>query len=222
MSGGGPQNPSRPGIARLRGVQIRELAIPDAWEFTPTQHRDDRGVFLEYYRFEQLEEKVGHALSLRQANTSVSVKGVARGIHYALVPPGQAKYVTATRGAFIDYIIDLRVGSPTFGTWDSVVIDDVDRRAVYLAEGLGHAIVSLTDQSTVSYLVSEVFNPTRELGINVLDPDIALVFPPEAGELLLSPKDTEAPGLQEALAAGLLPTWQQSKDLYASLSTPDR
>ena len=203
-------------------MQIRELSIPDAWEFTPTQHRDDRGVFLEYYRFEQLEQTVGHPLSLRQGNTSVSVKGVARGIHYALVPPGQAKYVTATRGAFIDFVIDLRVGSPTFGTWDSVVLDDVDRRAVYLAEGLGHAIVSLTDQSTVSYLVSEVFNPTRELGINVLDPDIALVFPPEAGELLLSPKDTEAPGLQEALAAGLLPTWQESRDLYASLSTTDR
>ncbi|CAN5320411.1 dTDP-4-dehydrorhamnose 3,5-epimerase [soil metagenome] len=202
-------------------MQIRELAIPDAWEFTPTQHRDDRGVFLEYYRFEQLEEKVGHALTLRQANTSVSVRGVARGIHYALVPPGQAKYVTATRGAFVDFIIDLRVGSPTFGTWDSVLIDDVDRRAVYLAEGLGHAIVSLTDQATVSYLVSEVFNPVRELGINVLDPDICLVFPPEAGELLLSPKDTDAPGLQEALAAGLLPTWQESKDLYASLSTTD-
>ena len=203
-------------------MQIRELSIPDAWEFTPTQHRDDRGVFLEYYRFEQLEQTVGHPLSLRQGNTSVSVKGVARGIHYALVPPGQAKYVTATRGAFIDFVIDLRVGSPTFGTWDSVVLDDVDRRAVYLAEGLGHAIVSLTDQSTVSYLVSEVFNPQRELGINVLDPDIALVFPPEAGELLLSPKDTEAPGLQEALAAGLLPTWQESRDLYASLSTTDR
>ena len=201
-------------------MQIRELAIPDAWEFTPTQHRDDRGVFLEYYRFEQLEETVGHPLNLRQANTSVSVRGVARGIHYALVPPGQAKYVTATRGAFIDFIIDLRVGSPTFGTWDSVLIDDVDRRAVYLAEGLGHAIVSLTDQSTVSYLVSEVFNPTRELGINVLDAYIGLVFPPEAGELLLSPKDTEAPGLQEALAAGLLPTWQESKELYASLSHP--
>ena len=203
-------------------MQIRELAIPDAWEFTPTQHRDDRGVFLEYYRFEQLEEKIGHALTLRQGNTSVSVKGVARGIHYALVPPGQAKYVTATRGAFIDYIIDLRVGSPTFGTWDSVVIDDVDRRAVYLAEGLGHAIVSLTDQSTVSYLVSEVFNPTRELGINVLDPEIGLVFPPEIGEPLLSPKDLEAPSLAEALASGILPTWQESRDYYASLTDPRR
>jgi dTDP-4-dehydrorhamnose 3,5-epimerase len=203
-------------------VQIRELAIPDAWEFTPKQHADSRGVFFEFYRFEKLEELTGHPLDLRQGNMSVSAKGVVRGIHYALVPPGQAKYVTAPRGAFIDYIIDLRVGSPTFGTWDSVVIDDVDRKAVYLSEGLGHAIVSLTDQATVSYLVSEVFNPTRELGINVLDPEIGLVFPPEIGEPLLSPKDLEAPSLAEALASGLLPSWQESRDHYASLTDPRR
>ena len=195
-------------------MQIRELAIPDAWEFTPKQHGDARGVFFEFYRFEKLEELTGHPLDLRQGNMSVSAKGVVRGIHYALVPPGQAKYVTAPRGAFIDYIIDLRVGSPTFGTWDSVIIDDVDRKAVYLSEGLGHAIVSLTDNATVSYLVSEVFNPTRELGINVLDPEI--------GEPLLSPKDLEAPSLAEALASGILPTWQESRDYYASLTDPRR
>ena len=199
-------------------MQIRELAIPDAWEFTPTQHRDDRGVFFEFYRFEKLEEAAGHPLTLRQGNVSVSSKGVARGIHYALVPPGQAKYVSAPRGAFIDYVIDLRVGSPTFGSWDSVIIDDVDRRAVYLSEGLGHAIVSLTDDATVSYLVSEVFNPVRELGIDVLDPDIGLVFPSEIGEPLLSPKDTSAPSLAEAIASGLLPTWQQSRDKYRSFT----
>ena len=203
-------------------MQIRELAIPDAWEFTPKQHGDSRGVFFEFYRFEKLEELAGHPLDMRQGNMSVSAKGVVRGIHYALVPPGQAKYVTAPRGAFIDYIIDLRVGSPTFGTWDSVIIDDVDRKAVYLSEGLGHAIVSLTDNATVSYLVSEVFNPTRELGINVLDPEIGLVFPPEIGEPLLSPKDLEAPSLDVALASGLLPTWQESRDHYASLSEPRR
>ena len=203
-------------------MQIRELAVPDAWEFTPKQHGDDRGVFFESYRFEALQEVAGHPLNLRQGNMSVSAKGVVRGIHYALVPPGQAKYVMAPRGAFIDYIIDLRVGSPAFGTWDSVIIDDVDRRAVYLSEGLGHAIVSLTDNATVSYLVSEVFNPTRELGINVLDPEIGLVFPPEIGEPLLSPKDLQAPSLAEALASGLLPTWQESRDYYASLNDPRR
>lgn len=198
-------------------MKSRELSISGAVEFTPVVHGDDRGSFLEYYRYEVLRESVGHELALRQANMSVSRRGVVRGIHYALVPPGQAKYVTAVRGAFIDYVIDLRVGSPTFGQWESVIIDETDRRAVYLSEGLGHAIVALSDDSTVSYLVSEVFNPVRELGINVLDPDVDLRFPDDIGELLLSPKDTEAPSLQQALAAGALPTIQECRDRYDSL-----
>ena len=198
-------------------MQIRELSIPDSYEITPKQHADDRGVFLEWYRFDRLEETVGHRLDLRQANTSVSRRGSVRGIHFADIPPGQAKYVTATHGAVLDYVIDIRVGSPTFGQWDSVLLDDTDRRAIYLAEGLGHCFVALTDDATVSYLVTDVYNPGREHGINPLDPDIALRFPEEAGEPLLSPKDTDAPSLAEAAASGLLPTWEDARAFYASL-----
>jgi dTDP-4-dehydrorhamnose 3,5-epimerase len=141
-----------------------------------------------------------------------------RGIHYALVPPGQAKYVTAVSGAMLDYVIDLRVGSPTFATWESVRLDDVDRRAVYLAEGLGHCFVALTDDAVVSYLVSEVYNPQRELGISPTDPDIGLVFPDEAGEPLLSPKDLAAPSLQQAIDEGLLPSYEDCVAYEASLT----
>ena len=101
-------------------------------------------------------------------------------------------------------------------------LDDIERRAVYLAEGLGHAFVALTEGAVVSYLVSEVYNPTAEHGVTPLDPEIGLVFPDEAGEPLLSPKDLEAPTLAAAKAAGLLPTWAASKDLYRSLSTGER
>ncbi|TBN55943.1 dTDP-4-keto-6-deoxy-D-glucose epimerase [Glaciihabitans arcticus] len=198
-------------------MQIRELSIPDAFEITPIQRADDRGIFLEWYRFDRLEEQVGHPLTLRQANTSVSRKGVVRGIHFADVPLGQAKYVTAPHGAVLDYIIDVRVGSPTFGQWDSVLLDDVDRKAVYLAEGLGHCFVALTEGATVSYLVSDVYSPTREHGINPLDPDVNLVFPEAAGEPLLSPKDLEAPSLAEAQASGLLPQYSDVTAFYDTL-----
>jgi dTDP-4-dehydrorhamnose 3,5-epimerase len=198
-------------------VQIRELSIPDSYEITPEQHADDRGVFLEWYRFDRLQETVGHSLDLRQGNTSVSKRGSVRGIHFADIPPSQAKYVTAPYGAVLDFVIDIRVGSPTFGKWDSVLLDDKDRRAIYVAEGLGHCFVALTDNAIVSYLVSDVYNPTAEHGINPLDEDIALAFPAEAGELLLSPKDTDAPGLAEAAAAGLLPTWDAARAFYATL-----
>lgn len=199
-------------------MTIRELSVPDAYEITPRQFGDERGVFLEWYRFDALEEAIGHRFEIVQANTSVSKRGSVRGIHFADVPPSQAKYVTATHGAVLDYIIDIRVGSPTFGTWDSVLLDDVDRRAVYISEGLGHCFVALTEGATVSYLVSSTFNPGREHGINPLDPEIGLVFPPEAGELLLSAKDTDAPTLAEAAASGLLATWQDARGYYDSLS----
>jgi dTDP-4-dehydrorhamnose 3,5-epimerase len=193
--------------------------VPDSYEITPIQRADDRGVFLEWYRFDLLEEVIGHPLDLRQANTSVSKRGTVRGIHFADIPRGQAKYVTATYGAVLDFVIDIRVGSPTFGKWDSVLLDDKDRKAIYLSEGLGHMFVALTENATVSYLVSDTYNPGKEHGINPLDPEIGLVFPEEAGELLLSPKDTEAPSLAEAAASGLLPTFDAARQFYASLNT---
>ena len=202
-------------------MQIRELKIPDSYEITPKQFGDDRGVFLEWYRFDALADAVGHSVDLRQANTSVSRRGVVRGIHFADVPLGQAKYVTATHGAVLDYVVDIRVGSPTYGQWDSVLLDDVDRRAIYIAEGLGHAFVALTDDATVSYLVTDTFKAEREHGIDPLDDDIGLVFPPEAGVALLSPKDTAAPTLAEAASAGLLPTWDDMRSYYSSLDAKE-
>ena len=199
-------------------MQIRELSIPGAWEITPIQRADDRGVFLEWYRFDLLSEAIGHPLDLRQANTSVSKRGVVRGIHFADVPRGQAKYVTVTHGAVLDFAVDIRVGSPTFGQWDSVRLDTVDRRAIYLAEGLGHAFVALTEDAAVSYLVSDTYNAPAEHGVDPLDADIALLFPDEAGVPLLSPKDTSAPTLAEAAASGLLPTWDAMNDYYRQLN----
>ena len=198
-------------------MQIRELSIPDSYEITPILRGDDRGVFLEWYRFDLLEQTIGHPLILRQANTSVSRRGVVRGVHFADLPPGQAKYVTATRGAVLDYVIDIRVGSPTYGQWDSVRLDDVDRRAIYLGEGLGHAFVALTDGTVVNYLVNSVFNATAEHGITPVDPEIGLRYPKEAGELVLSEKDIAAPTLTEARERGLLPTWDDCQALYTRL-----
>ena len=150
-------------------MDIRPLAIAGAFEITPHQFRDTRGTFAEGFRIDRLAEAIGHELRVRQTNVSVSTAGALRGIHYSDVPPSQAKYVTATSGVFIDYVVDLRVGSPTYGQWDSVRLDTVDRRSVYLAEGLGHALACVEDGVAV-YLCSEVFNPAGEHGLNPLDP----------------------------------------------------
>jgi dTDP-4-dehydrorhamnose 3,5-epimerase len=197
-------------------MQVEQLGIDGAAVFTPTQHRDPRGVFLEQLRAEAFTEAIGHPLHLAQTNVSVSARGVVRGIHFAQVPPGQAKYVTCARGAVLDYAVDLRVGSPTFGRYETARLDDVDRRALYLAEGLGHAFVALTDDATVSYICSTPFNPGREHGISAFDADLALEWP--AGvELVLSDRDRSAPTLAEVQAAGLLPTLEECEQLYERL-----
>lgn len=161
---------------------------------------DDRGIFLESFKASEFEKAVGRPFDLHQVNTSISAAGVLRGIHYTETPPGQAKYVTCVRGAFWDVVVDLRPDSPTFGAWDSVLIDDVSRRSVFLAEGLGHALLSLEDDSTVTYLCSLEYTPEFDRDIDALDPDLGIEWPTLArnGEPLTftrSPKDAAAPGL---------------------------
>lgn len=186
-------------------MTIEPLDIAGAWSITPKQFSDDRGLFLEVFKEGPFATATGSALHVAQVNTSVSRRGTVRGIHYADVPPGQAKYVFCPSGAVLDVIVDIRVGSPTFGRWQSVRLDDVDRRAVFLSEGLGHAFVSLIDGSVVTYLCSTVYNPTAEHGVNPLDTQLAIDWgiPPE--ELLLSPKDAAEVTLQQAGERGLLP-----------------
>jgi len=198
-------------------MQVRELIVPGAFEFTPTQHGDDRGLFLEWFKVDKLQEAIGHPLTLAQANLSVSRAASLRGVHFADVPPGQAKYVTCPRGAVLDYIVDIRVGSPTFGEADVVRLDGEHRRAVYLPEGLGHAFLALEDHSTLTYLCSTGYAPGREHGINPVDPDLGLPLPGGI-DFILSDKDRDAPTLAQAAESGLLPSWDVCRKYVAELS----
>lgn len=180
------------------------LGIDGAWVFNPKIHHDDRGSFLESFRGDEVAAELGYRLDIAQVNWSVSRRGVIRGVHFADVPPGQAKYVTCVRGAIIDVVVDLRVGSPGFGRWEAVRLDDENRRSVFIGEGLGHAFMALTDECTVVYLCSTPYMPGREHGIDPLDPTIGIGWPADV-EPVLSPKDAAAPSLAEALRDGLLP-----------------
>jgi dTDP-4-dehydrorhamnose 3,5-epimerase len=197
-------------------VKLRPLSIVGAWEITPQQHGDRRGRFLEWYRHDRLAGVVGRPLELAQANLSVSARGVVRGIHYADVPPGQAKYITCVRGAVLDVVVDLRRGSPTFGSWEAVQLDDVDHRAVYLAEGLGHGFRALTDDATLAYLCSTVHNPAAEHAVHPLDPEIGIDWGIETP--VLSERDATAAPLRDAP----LPDYQACLAVYdsASAGTP--
>ena len=196
---------------------MEPLSIDGAWTVTPAVHHDDRGAFFELFRADVQAKELGYWPPTAQANCSVSRRGVIRGIHFADVPPGQAKYVSCVSGAILDVVIDIRVGSPTFGQWEAVRLDETNRRSVYIAPGLGHAFAALSDQATVVYLCSEPYAPGHEHGINPLDPDLGITWPDDVPPVL-SPKDVEAPGLREAGSLGLLPAYDTCKAYLEGLS----
>ncbi|MFI8215349.1 dTDP-4-dehydrorhamnose 3,5-epimerase [Streptomyces sp. NPDC085932] len=195
---------------------MRPLGIEGAWVLEPKVFPDDRGSFHEWFRGAEFREATGRDLSLAQANCSVSRRGVLRGVHFADVPPSQAKYVTCVRGAVLDVVVDIRVGSPTYGTWEAVRLDDDSRAAVFLAEGLGHAFMALTDDATVVYLCSAGYAPEREHGIHPLDPALGIEWPEDVTPVL-SPKDEQAPTLAEAERQGLLPSYEACRAYYEEL-----
>lgn len=188
------------------------MAIEGVWLFTPAQHGDQRGLFFEWFKSPAFSEAVGHDFSLAQANCSVSSKGTLRGIHFADVPPGQAKYVTCMTGSVLDVVVDIRVGSPTFGRWVAVPLEVGTRRAVYVSEGLGHGFVALKDNSTVVYLCSTSYNPTGEHEVNPFDESLGIDWGITAQQASLSAKDAVAPGLREAERMGLLPYYRECLD----------
>ena len=197
-------------------MQVRELKISGAFEFIPPQYPDDRGKFVAPYQEAEFAKAVGHPLRVAQTNHSVSRRGSLRGVHFADVPPSQAKYVYCPRGRLLDVVVDLRVGSPTFGEWEAVELNDQDLHAVYLPEGVGHAFLALADDTTTNYLCSEGYRPGAEHGVNPLDPELGLPWPDDL-DLILSDKDSSAPDLATALDTGLLPRYDDCLARYAEL-----
>ncbi|MEV0583058.1 dTDP-4-dehydrorhamnose 3,5-epimerase [Nonomuraea sp. NPDC050310] len=188
---------------------MRPLSIDGAWVYEPRVHADPRGSFAEAFRAADLP----HPFELAQVNCSVSGRGVIRGIHFADVPPSQAKYVMCVAGAVLDVVVDVRVGSPTFGRWEAVELDDRTRAAVLIAEGLGHAFMALSEEATVLYLCSQPYSPGREHGVHPLSAGIEW---PELAPVL-SEKDAAAPTLEQARAGGLLPSFEECREFYTTL-----
>lgn len=198
-------------------MTFRELGVPGAWEITPRVHHDQRGRFFEWFTDRDFTAAVGHRLDLRQANCSVSAAGVLRGLHFAQLPPSQAKYVTCVRGAVFDVVLDIRVGSPTFGAWDAVVLDDREHRSVYLSEGLAHGFLALQDDSTVTYLCSAAYDPDREHTLSPTDAALGIEWP--GTDWILSDRDRDAPTLAQLGASGILPRWDSAREFVEDLRT---
>lgn len=201
----------------MQTMRARALAVDGAMEFEPRIFTDNRGAFVSPFQQSALVSSTGRPLfPVLQANHSVSRRGVVRGLHFTTTPPGCAKYVYCASGRAVDIVVDVRVGSPTFGKWDSTVLDSVSFRAVYLPVGVAHAFVVLEDDTAMAYMLSTEYVPDGERTVSVLDPALGLPLPTGI-EPILSDRDREAPTMAEARAEGILPAYAECVALDESL-----
>jgi len=178
---------------KLAGVAIVEPAV----------HGDERGFFCETYRQAwHADAGIADELAFVQDNHSRSARGVVRGLHFQ-VGAGVGKLVRCGRGRIVDVAVDLRRGSPTYGRWVAVELDDEGMRQLYVPPGFAHGFCALSEVADVMYKQTGYYDPQLERAIAWNDPDIAIEWPLPAHELTVSERDAAAPGLAEV--AGQLP-----------------
>ncbi len=161
----------------------------------PKVFGDERGFFAETFRANVMAEH-GIVEAFVQDNHSRSVKGVVRGMHFQ-IGAGASKLVRCGRGAIFDVVVDLRVGSPTYGQWEATELSEENMRVFYVPVGFAHGFCVLSDVADVFYKQSGYYAGATERGVSYRDPDVAIDWPLPASELLPSARDTDAPRLSE-------------------------
>jgi dTDP-4-dehydrorhamnose 3,5-epimerase len=178
-------------------VSAVPVSLPGLVVIEPAVHGDERGFFTETYRQGlHAEWGIPEADRFVQDNHSRSSRGVVRGMHFQ-VGAGVAKLVRCARGKIVDVAVDLRRGSPTYGQWEAVELDDVQMRQLYVPVGFAHGFCALSDVADVLYKQTAYYDPQVERGIAFDDPDVGIVWPLPREELLVSPRDAAAPLLRE-------------------------
>lgn len=175
-------------------MQINPLDFEGVFEIRTEIFSDNRGFFFEGFQRDALRESTGFDFEVAQMNVSKSNLGTVRGIHYAQIPPGQAKYVRCVSGRVWDVIVDLRLGSPSFGSWVSIELSAEKQNAVLIPNGFGHGFQALTEDALVVYLCSTKFNPAVEHAINPVDEEIGIAWPIPISHV--ADKDKAAPSLR--------------------------
>jgi dTDP-4-dehydrorhamnose 3,5-epimerase len=187
-------------------VNVKELSIPGLFLLESPVWGDDRGFFREWFKAGDFEE-AGVSFQARQANLSMSTKNVVRGLHYSLADEGQAKVVTCAHGELDDVIVDIRVGSPTFGAVEIVHLSSDGDRSVLLPAGVAHGFCVTSDVAALTYLLSSPFNASAELEINPFDDALHVAWT-VTGDPIVSEKDRAAPSLDERRLANELPLYR--------------
>lgn len=162
----------------------------------PQVFKDDRGFFFESYN-EETFRRLGINSRFVQDNHSGSRKGVIRGLHYQICHP-QAKLVRVIAGEIFDVAVDIRRSSPTFGKWFGLNLSAENKRLLYIPEGFAHGFLVLSDWAEVLYKTTDFYAPECDRVIIWNDPEIAIDWPLNGIEPILSPKDLKGARLKEA------------------------
>ncbi len=195
-------------VAAAEGAAVKliELSIPGLFVLESPVWGDDRGSFREWFKDEDFRD-AGIEFHARQANLSISTKNVVRGLHYSMAEEGQAKVVTCAHGQLDDVIVDIRVGSPTFGRHEIVHLAAGEERSVYVPAGVAHGFCVTSELGALTYLLSSPFNASLELEINPFDEELNVPWTID-GDAVVSPKDAGAPSLRERRDAKELPLFR--------------
>jgi dTDP-4-dehydrorhamnose 3,5-epimerase len=178
-------------------VSAQTVRLPGLVLIEPTVHGDERGFFSETYRVEWHGSwGIPPADRFVQDNHSRSSRGVVRGMHFQ-VGDGVAKLVRCARGRILDVAVDIRAGSPTYGRWEAVELDDVSMRQLYVPVGFAHGFCVLSDVADVLYKQTAYYDPALERGFAYDDPDVGIEWPLPREELVASARDAAAPRLSE-------------------------
>jgi dTDP-4-dehydrorhamnose 3,5-epimerase len=183
-------------------LPYQKTDINDVFLFTPQVFEDSRGYFFESFRQDKTLEETDFNFEVKQVNTSLSKRGVLRGIHFKKNPPGQAKFVSVAQGKILDLAIDLRQSSSTFGRWRAFELSQENNLSLLLGYGIGHAFLALEDNTKVNYLCDSVFEPGIEFGLHPFEFGIdwqELARPWGINDFVISPRDLNAGTVQESL-----------------------
>ncbi|MFM5321140.1 dTDP-4-dehydrorhamnose 3,5-epimerase [Aeromonas caviae] len=174
-------------------MNVIKTAIPDVLIFEPKVFGDERGFFFESFNHKLLEEAVGYQVNFVQDNHSRSSKGVLRGLHYQLPPNAQGKLVRCVAGEVFDVAVDIRKSSPTFGKWVGVHLSGENKRQLWIPEGFAHGFVTLSDTAEFLYKTTNYYCVASDRGVAWNDEQLAVAWPVEGMNLILSDKDQKQP-----------------------------
>lgn len=174
-----------------------ETGFPDLVIFEPRVLADNRGYFFESYN-EQTFRDAGHGMAFVQDNQARSTYGVLRGLHYQLEPYAQTKLIRALEGRILDVVVDMRVGSPTYGKVYSVELSAENKRQLLVPKGFAHGYSVLSETAEVIYKCDNLYNKSSEGGILFCDPDLQIDWGIDIKDALVSEKDQILPRLADA------------------------